>query len=775
MVRPLRFLPAAALLLSPALAAAHPVTADGDPSEWMTRLPPVANLGMVARDAAGHGEHIWRDATADARTDVASPEVVADIVAFQVTGSAAGVGFLLRRQAGVAFTGQPIQVQIAVDMDRVAGSGMDYLAGYADTKVADGARWERLVQTMFGSGGKAQVIDTSFTQVAIVEAAQGAGGEVEIFVPWSALGLSAPPADPLRFTVATFRAQASDVTVDVGGASVSNVLDCVSDYGDPAAAAYPNTWIEVQDGVIDHSFDVHFDASGEVYAPLVVQRFVANATASAGDEWYAVRNTTTKALGLDGVKLGNQSVPDGAQGMFGFPAGLSVPAGSTFIVARSGASYAAAFGKAPDTELASMAAYLPWTNGVAGTMQLTDAGDELLVLDASNTILDVAVYGTGSFPGVNAFPTAPASGAVLTRSDASGDTDDCSVDFTNGGQPCTSDAQCGGICRACAANLCADKPQGAACPDANPCNGDEVCDGHGACVAGTTPPCDDKNPCTTDSCTVSMGCLHVPVTAGTSCSDGDVCNGVEVCDAAGVCQAGQALACADADPCTIDTCDKVSGCQHATAADGASCSDGDACNGAETCQAGVCTSGAAPSCDDQNPCTTDSCDKAKGCQHAAVSDGTACGDGDVCNGDEVCVAGACSAGTPLDCADTDPCTVDTCDQTSGCQHAAAAEGATCSTGACSGACTSGACVCGTGGAGGGTGGATGGAGGTTSTTSTFASGGGGGAGGATGSTSTGGLGEGSACACRTAGEGGDPALWVIGLGAAAATRRRRRR
>jgi len=781
--RTLAFFAAGAVLLTSAIAAAHPVTADGNPSEWFTRQPNAANLGLIARDAMGRGEYVWRDALADTRTDIAMPEVVADIAAFQVTGSPTGIGFLLRRQAGVAFTGAPIQVQIAVDMDRVAGSGMDYFAEFADTKVADGARWERLVETLFGSGGQAKVIDTNFNKVADAMAAQGAGGDVEIFVPWSALGLNGPPAAPLRFTVATFRAQSDDITVDIGGAQFSNALDCVSDYGDPAAAAYPNTYAEVQDLVVDYHFDLYFDAQGEVYAPLVVQRFLSNSSGAGSDEWYAVRNTTAMPLALDNFKLGDEETPDGNEGMLSFPTGATLPAGGTYVVARSGSAYQAFFGKAPDAELPpgasvavpDMTPFLPWTAGAAGNMQLANPGDELLVLDPSNTILDVAVYGNGAYAGVNSFTPAPGTDEVLTRDATSSDTDDCKVDFSNVGVACTADAQCGGICKQCSGNVCGNKPQGAACPDANPCNGDEVCDGNGACVTGPAPPCDDSNPCTADSCTPSMGCLHTPVAAGTSCSDGDTCNGDELCDAAGACKPGTPLDCSDADPCTADTCDKVMGCQHAQAADGTSCSDGDACNGDETCLAGACTAGAAPDCDDQNPCTTDACDAAAGCTHANASDGTSCDDGDVCNGKDVCVGGACASDMPLDCDDANDCTVDTCDTVSGCKHANAADGTACAGAGCNGTCAGGSCACGAGGSGGAASSSSSSGSASSSSGSASSSSGGEGGQGGGASSSSGGVKEAGACGCRTAGgDDADPALWAVALGAALALTRRRR-
>jgi hypothetical protein len=56
-----------------------------------------------------------------------------------------------------------------------------------------------------------------------------------------------------------------------------------------------------------------------------------------------------------------------------------------------------------------------------------------------------------------------------------------------------------------------------------------------------------------------------------------------------------------------------------------------------------------------------------------------CGDGNICNGVETCRAGVCTAGTPLNCDDGDPCTVDSCEPRSGCQHTTVADLGSCST------------------------------------------------------------------------------------------------
>ncbi len=94
--------------------------------------------------------------------------------------------------------------------------------------------------------------------------------------------------------------------------------------------------------------------------------------------------------------------------------------------------------------------------------------------------------------------------------------------------------------------------------------------------------------------------------------------------------------CDDNDPCTTDGCNINTGaCTHAPTT--GACNDGDACTTSDACAAGTC-SGSAISCDDSEPCTVDSCDNTTGCKHTPAADGQACGSGMVCKS-AVCVSG----------------------------------------------------------------------------------------------------------------------------------------
>ncbi|HEY6560945.1 MAG TPA: hypothetical protein VI072_26900 [Polyangiaceae bacterium] len=241
---------------------------------------------------------------------------------------------------------------------------------------------------------------------------------------------------------------------------------------------------------------------------------------------------------------------------------------------------------------------------------------------------------------------------------------------------------CDGVTTTCPAD--AKKQAGASCADANKCNGSETCNNLGACVAGTALNCDDGIFCTIDSCVPASGCTKSNRPNGTTCTDGNACNGTSDTCTAGVCSGTGGVNCDDNNPCTADSCDSGGGCVHTLLAVGTPCNDGNACTQVDTCQTSgasrVCTGASPLSCDDKNPCTTDSCSPTSGCASVPVTNGTSCADATVCNGAETCQAGVCAPGTPLTCNDGNPCTTDTCNPTSGCATAPVTNGADCNDG-----------------------------------------------------------------------------------------------
>ncbi len=100
----------------------------------------------------------------------------------------------------------------------------------------------------------------------------------------------------------------------------------------------------------------------------------------------------------------------------------------------------------------------------------------------------------------------------------------------------------------------------------------------------------------------------------------------------------------------------------------------------------------APSCDDGNACSTDSCTTLTGsCLHVPLIDTTSCADADLCNGAEICLAGICVPSlVPTVCVDVNECTIDACVPATGCSFTPNV-GASCNLGA--GVCdATGACL-----------------------------------------------------------------------------------
>ena len=211
----------------------------------------------------------------------------------------------------------------------------------------------------------------------------------------------------------------------------------------------------------------------------------------------------------------------------------------------------------------------------------------------------------------------------------------------------------------------------------------------------TTAACDDKGACqmaVTTGCFLDSTCVKAgAVKTGNSC---------ESCDPTHPLQWTAA-----ADDANVTCTEGVGECQLGVCAggkcttfakDGGSCDDKNGCTVGDVCSNGTCTAGVAKDCQDSNPCTDDACETSTGnCTHKANT--AVCDDGVACTLNDLCDAKVC-VGAPSDatCTDSNACTDDTCDKVKGCQHLANAavcdDGNACTTGdACvAGNCASGA-------------------------------------------------------------------------------------
>jgi hypothetical protein len=216
------------------------------------------------------------------------------------------------------------------------------------------------------------------------------------------------------------------------------------------------------------------------------------------------------------------------------------------------------------------------------------------------------------------------------------------------------------------------------------CQQDQDCRS-GSCARGVCCDTPCSGPCEACDLPGFVGsCLTLE--DHTPCPDADLCNGTEVC-LGGACCPGEALQCDDGDPCTQNICDSQTGCIFPAKADGTSCDNGNLCDGLETCVRGYCREGDPPDCDDGSPCTDDICVPSTGCQHDRLPDGEDCGKGPC--GPSSCNDGICELLDPDYCVDANLCTWDQCDLQKGCIHGPVPDGRGC--GACK-VCQDGRCV-----------------------------------------------------------------------------------
>ncbi len=352
------------------------------------------------------------------------------------------------------------------------------------------------------------------------------------------------------------------------------------------------------------------------------------------------------------------------------------------------------------------------------------------------------------------------------------DGDSCSVDDKCGGGVCVPGTMV--VCddpdpTDCTYRVC-DKltgdcnkslvhPDGHPCSEGNPCTDNDECDENGKCAPGTAHKCEAQNPCKTSWCneTAKEGenpCQWDWKKEGVGCDDGDACSEDDQCeqkDGGTMKCSGTPIECGDGNPCTADSCKEESGCSYTTLSDGSPCALAQGlCGEKGTCKEGVCVGNGGMDCNDNDPCTVDTCSAEDGkCVHEASSgaacddldpctdvdvcsvdgkcagtvkdcsvvsddcllpvcdpttgkcgvpaqDGTSCSDGDACNGAETCLVGICQNGVPPECSDDgNLCTADGCDKELGCVHPPVDEGTPCDDGdPCNGleACQLGQCL-----------------------------------------------------------------------------------
>lgn len=119
--------------------------------------------------------------------------------------------------------------------------------------------------------------------------------------------------------------------------------------------------------------------------------------AEPGSEWIELYNTGGTAIDLSSYKVGDEELPNGIEGMYQFPVNATIIPGQVIVIANRADNFILRYGFSPDYELVDSDAsvpnlniYLPWANG---NVNLSNSGDEVLILDETDSFADTVSWG----------------------------------------------------------------------------------------------------------------------------------------------------------------------------------------------------------------------------------------------------------------------------------------------------------------------------------------------------------------------------------------------
>lgn len=184
------------------------------------------------------------------------------------------------------------------------------------------------------------------------------------------------------------------------------------------------------------------------YLPVVLNNFHGSANhilisevqynprgANDEGEYVELVNPTSLPVDISAYSLGDAVNREDFEDVRRFPAGTILLPQQTLVIATSATAFFAEFNRYPDFEILETETAVPnliddptWGN--TGTFfQLGNLGDEILLRGTDDHVIDIVVYGNGSYPGTTACPLVTTWGAVLERYPYWQDTNQCPADF----------------------------------------------------------------------------------------------------------------------------------------------------------------------------------------------------------------------------------------------------------------------------------------------------------------------------------------------------------
>jgi len=136
-------------------------------------------------------------------------------------------------------------------------------------------------------------------------------------------------------------------------------------------------------------------------------------------EWIEIYNPGSSPLPLTGIKIGDETTSGGKEGMFRFPEGYIIEAKEVLVIGNKAATFRSVYGFFPDFEfedsdylIPDLIPYLDWSGN---SVQFSNGGDEALLLDPWDNIIDQISYGDSEYSAFQEPVAAPKEGHTLER------------------------------------------------------------------------------------------------------------------------------------------------------------------------------------------------------------------------------------------------------------------------------------------------------------------------------------------------------------------------